>query len=497
LDPAPSDVIVVGCGIAGLAAAVSALQGGAGVTVLERAPYEERGGQTRYTEAYLRMKSETEVTDDFEEMFATNAGGYLDPSLVHLTAQPREHWPRLLKTLSFADPDVVSAFAEAAGPTVQWLKTFGVRFDFLPTQFLTKSQPRLLPIGGGLALVEALASEAERRGAHFVYDTAATALLQDDSGAVIGVRAIGPGARPLEFRASAVVLGCGGFEGNPEMQTRYIGARSLYLRPVCRGGYYNKGEGIQMALDIGAAPCGDYGSYHAEPVDPRSGVAEPSVFIFSYGILVNREGRRFTDEAPTTIDACYERITREIYNQPEGIAYALLDARYTRIPNYRLGLRTDQPPIAGSTVAELASKLGIDAHALGATIAEYNRGCRQADFTPLVLDALSTQGVTPRKSNWAHALAEPPFHAYPVISSNVLTFGGLKVDRVARVLNHQGDPIPGLYAAGEVVGLYYKNYTGATSVLKGAVFGRFAGMHAASRSTNDQARNDMQSGTGR
>ena len=72
-------------------------------------------------------------------------------------------------------------------------------------------------------------------------------------------------------------------------------------------------------------------------------------------------------------------------------------------------------------------------------------------------------------------------HAYPIISSNVLTFGGLKVDTHARVLNQQGDPIPGLYAAGEVVGLYYRNYVGATSVLKGAVFGRFAGMHAATR----------------
>jgi tricarballylate dehydrogenase len=482
LAQARSDVIVVGCGIAGLAGAVSALEAGASVTVLERAPYDERGGQTRYTEAYLRMKSESEVTDDFEEMFATNGGGYLDPSLVHLTSQPREQWPRILRALSFADPDLVAAFADAAGPTVQWLKTFGVRFDFLPTQFLTLSQPRLLPIGGGQALVEALASEAEKRGAKFVYDTAATGLLQDDEGAVVGLRAVGPDARPLKFGADSVVLGCGGFEGNPEMQTRYIGARSLYLRPVCRGGYYNKGEGIQMALDIGAAPCGDYGSYHAEPVDPRSGIAEPSVFIFSYGILVNREGRRFTDEAPTTIDACYERITREIFNQTEGLAYAVLDARHTRIPNYRLGLRTDQPPIAANTIGELASKLAIDAKALESTVAEYNRGCSEAEFTPLALDGLSTQAVTPKKSNWAHRLSEPPFHAYPVISSNVLTFGGLKVDSDARVLNQQGDPIPGLYAAGEVVGLYYKNYTGATSVLKGAVFGRFAGTHAARRS---------------
>jgi tricarballylate dehydrogenase len=474
-----ADVLVVGCGIAGLAAAVSALEAGARVTILERAPREERGGQTRYTEAYLRMKSESEVTDDFEEMFAANAGGYLDPSLVHLASGPRETWPPPLKSLGFADPEVISAFASAAGPTVQWLKTFGLRFDFLPTQFLTRAQPRLLPIGGGLALVEALAGTAEKRGATFLYETAAMRLIEDAGGAVAGVRAIGPGARPLELRARSVVLACGGFEGNPEMQTRYIGPRSIYLRPVCRGGYYNKGEGIRMALDIGAAPCGDYGSYHAEPIDPRSGLAEPSVFIFSYGILVNREGRRFTDEAPATIDACYERITREIHNQSGGMAYALLDARHTRIPNYRLGLRTDEPPITGGTIRELALQIAIDPDALEATVAGYNTGCRSAEYRPLELDGLATAGVAPVKSNWAHPLDEPPFHAYPVISANVLTFGGLKVDRHARVLNQQGDPIPGLYAAGEVVGLYYTNYTGATSVLKGAVFGRFAGLHAA------------------
>lgn len=481
MPEAQLDVVVVGTGIAGMSAAVAALQGGARVTILERAPKAERGGQTRYTEAYLRMKSETEVTDDFEEQFAQNAGGYLDPALVHVAAGPREGWPRVLKAMSFADPDLVSAFADAAGPTVQWLKSFGVRFDFLPTQFLTKSQPRLLPVGGGLALIEALAAEAEKRGARFVYDTAASGLLVDDSGQVAGVRAVGPNAVPAQFPAQSVVLACGGFEGNPEMLSQYMGPRSIYLRPICRGGHFNKGEGVRMALEIGAAPCGDYGSYHAEPIDPRSGMAEPSVFIFPYGILVNRQGRRFVDEAPGTVDTWYERITREIYNQANGTAWCVLDARHRTIPNYRLGLRTDQPPIEGRTLAELSAKLGIPAGALEETVAEYNKVCRPAPFKPLELDGLATEGLAPRKSNWAHPIDEAPFHAYPVISANVLTFGGLKVDRDARVLNTQGDPIPGLYAAGEVVGLYYKNYTGATSVLKGAVFGRFAGTDAAKR----------------
>ncbi len=478
------DVVVAGCGIAGLSAAVSAAEYGARVAVLERAPLEERGGNTRYTDAYLRMKSETEVTDDFETHLAENGGGYLDPELVKHTTQAYDTWPAIVKTLSFADPELISAFANAAGPTVQWLKSFGVKFDFLPTQFLTKSQPRLLPIGGGLALVEALAAAADKKGVRFFYETTATALLQSEQGAVTGLHASvnkGSKGEPMHFMGK-VILGCGGFEGNAEMQTRYIGPRAVYLRPVARGGYYNKGEGIRMALDIGAAPCGDFGSYHAEPIDPRSGRPEPSVFIFPYGILVNQEGLRFTDEAPGTVDAVYESITRKIFNQTNGIAYTILDDKINDVPNYKLGLRSDQPPITGATLAELAGKLKIPPAALEQTVRDYNAACAKdtkGTFKPLELDHLAAQGLTPPKSNWARALDKPPYQAYPVISSNVLTFGGLKVNTRAQVLNLDGVPILGLYAAGEVVGLYYKTYTGATSVLKGAVFGRLAGIDAA------------------
>ena len=474
------DVVVAGCGIAGLSAAVSAAEKGARVAILERAPIEERGGNTRYTDAYLRMKSEHEVTDDFETHLAENGGGYLDPELVQHTTQAYEQWPAIVKTLSFADPELIAAFANGCGPTVQWLKTFGVKFDFLPTQFLTKSQPRLLPIGGGLALVEALAAAAEKRGVKFFYETTATGLLQNEHGAVTGLRANDHQGEPLHLMGK-VVLGCGGFEGNAEMQTRYIGPRAVYLRPVARGGYYNKGEGIRMALDIGAAPCGDFGSYHAEPIDPRSGRPEPSVFIFPYGILVNQEGLRFTDEAPGTVDAVYESITRKIFTQTNGIAFTILDDKINDVPNYKLGLRSDQAPITGATIAELAGKLNIPAATLEHTVNTYNTACAndtKGAFKALELDHLATRGITPPKSNWARALDKPPYQAYPVISSNVLTFGGLKVNTRAQVLNQDGVPIKGLYAAGEVVGLYYKTYTGATSVLKGAVFGRLAGIDA-------------------
>lgn len=471
------DVVVAGCGVAGLSAAVAAAEAGARVAVVERATLEQRGGQSRYTEAYLRMKSLTEVTDDFEAHLAENGTGSVDPELVEEAATGGEHRSALARALSIADPGVIEAFANNAAGAIGWLQGLGVRFDFLPTQFLTQSQPRLLPVGGGEALVNALAARAEALGVTFFYETSAADLVQDAKGCVTGLRVTGRQHQQQVLEGS-VVLACGGFEGNAEMMTRYLGPRAVHLRPVCKGAYYNRGEGIRMALDIGAAAAGDFGSYHAEPVDPRSGISEPSVFIFPYGILVNLDGERFTDEAPGTIDAHYEPVTRRIYEQRDGLAYVILDARHTRIPNYRLAIRTDKPAITGHSIAELAGKLGINAERLQATVARYNAACVPGDSRPLERDGLATQGLTPPKSNWATPLDEGPFHAYPIISANVFTFGGLKVDEHARVLNSDGDAIPGLYAAGETVGLYYGNYTGATSVLKGMVFGRLAGLHA-------------------
>jgi tricarballylate dehydrogenase len=331
-------------------------------------------------------------------------------------------------------------------------------------------------VGGGLALVEALAAQAERLKVKFYYETTADSLEQDEDGRVTALRARHHGER-LRL-AGQVVLACGGFEGNTEMQTRYIGPRAAFLRPICKGGYYNRGEGIRMALDIGAAAAGDFGSYHAEPIDPRSGVSEPSVFIFPYGILVNKDGERFTDEAPGTVDAHYERVTRRIFEQSDGIAYVILDAKHLKIPNYRLSIRTDKPPVSAGSIAALASMLKLPEDRLSATVESYNRACRPGEFRPLEVDGLATTGLRPCKSNWALPIDEPPFHAYPIISANVFTFGGLKVDSDARVLDSDGAPIPGLYAAGEVIGLYHGTYTGATSVLKGLVFGRQAGLDA-------------------
>lgn len=473
------DVVVAGCGVAGLSAAVTAAEAGLKVAVLERTSREDRGGQSRYTEAYLRMKALDQVSDDFETHLAEHAGVYMDPDFAAEMGSDRAGWSHMTRALASPDPELIMNFADHVPGTVAWLQGLGVKFDFLPTQFLTKTQPRLLPVGGGEALVEALAVRAEQLGVTFFYHMTARRLLLDERGEVQGLLTHHPDESGMRFLGK-VVLACGGFEGNPAMMARYVGPRSVYLRPVCKGGYFNRGEGIEMALDAGAAPCGEFGSYHAEPVDPRSGVSEPSVFIFPYGVLVNKGGQRFTDEAPGTVDAYYERVTRRIYEQEEGIAYVILDQRVKDVPNYRLAIRTDQPAIEADSLEALGDKLGMPAGELEATVVRYNAACPSDDgFKPLELDGLATHGLSPAKSNWSRRIDQGPFAAYPIISANVFTFGGLKINPAGQVLDTDGNPMKNLYAAGETVGMYYTNYTGATSVLKGLVFGRLSAQHIA------------------
>ncbi|RDD96935.1 FAD-dependent oxidoreductase [Paracoccus pantotrophus] len=472
------DVVVVGCGIAGLSAAVAAAEGGAKVAVLDRASFDERGGNTRWTEAFMRMKSIDEVADDFAEHFMDNAGSHLDPEIIKEAARPYEDWSPIVKAHGFTDPEVIGRLVEDAPSTLNWLTGLGITFTDMPTYLLTQSTTRICPIGGGLALVEVLTKKAEDLGVTFHFETAARRLTQDALGTVTGLLADNAKGEKLAFTGK-VILACGGYQGNAEMQARYFGERARYIRPIARGGYYNRGEGIQMALDVGAATCGDFSEYHAEPIDPRSGVSEPIVFNFPYGILVDTSGRRFIDEASHTVDFIYENVARQINKLPGGMAWLITDARLNEVPNWQRSVRSDQKPIEATSIAELAEKICLDAAALGATVTAFNAATREGTFNPLQCDGLATEGLTPPKSNWALPLASAPFKAWPVTSAVCFTFGGLRCNANAEVLNHDGRAIDNLYAAGELTGIYYKRYTGATSVLRGAVFGRIAGRLAA------------------
>ena len=296
-----------------------------------------------------------------------------------------------------------------------------------------------------------------------------------------GVHALSKEAQgPVDFAAKAVILASGGFEGNLEMSTKYLGPHAYRLRPVCRGGMYNKGEGIKMALEAGAAPAGSYDGYHAMICDPRS-IHSESIQPWNYGILVNIRGERFIDEGSDARMRTGDQVGRAILAQPDGKAYFIYDAKVQDVPNFRPQIGSEVPPIKASSIEALATELGIKPSALKVTIQTFNAAVQDGKFTPIVLDGKRTLGITPPKSNWARTIDGPEFMAYPVVCTNCLTFGGIRVSPRAQAVNTEGFEIPGLYAAGEVIGLYYGSYIGMTSFLRGIVFGRIAGKDAASQ----------------
>lgn len=458
------DLVVIGCGAAGLSAALSAVdaaeesgQDGFSVAVLERSPREERGGNTRWTGAYLRLKDTETIADDFVEDMLEYSDGRSDE--------------RYIRTL-----------AEKIPETLAWAKEKGVAFDYLPTIFLTLRQPRMLPVGGGRAIVETLASRAEEADVEILYETTAQGLAVGEDGLVEGVEVRGSDGRLSRLEAKAVVLASGGFEGNPEMMTRYIGRNAFNIRTIAKGGQYNKGEGIRMALDLGAKAAGQWDAFHAEPADPRSDREEAVVMTFPYGVLVNGKGERFLDEGSGTVDETYEMVARTILYEQDQTAYVVIDQKMYEIPGYEHAVLTDKEPYRSETVGGLADEIGVNRDVLERTLATYNEAASgdASTFDALKADGLSTRGdLRPPKSNWARKIDEAPYLAYPLACANVFTFGGVGTNERAEVVSSDDVPIPGLYAAGEMTGLYFNRYPGSTSVLRCLTFGKIAGRHAA------------------
>ncbi|MGV4987007.1 FAD-dependent oxidoreductase [Streptomyces sp. NRAIS4] len=457
-DPTePVDLLVVGCGAAGLATAVSFAENAPGrrVLVLERSSRYNRGGNTTWTGSFFRLAADGTPADDFE-------------SRMHELSEGQ------------SDPEYISALCENAEPTVRWLAgRHGVEFETRPTYFVTARGPRLMPAGGGAGLVDKLAKSLERLGGSIAYGARAVSLSTDALGAVDGVH-VQESGRTRHISARCVVLACGGFQGNPELLERHVGPTGGALRPIAPGGKNNKGEGIEMAVAVGAARSGQYDRFHGEPVDPRSHQAEALVMAYPYGILVNADGRRFLDEGSDTPDNTFEEVAYRIWREARQSAYLICDAKLLRIEGHERSLLTDKDPITAPTIDELAGKLDLPPDELGWTVDRFNDACRPtAPYDPTRLDGKHTVGLVPQKSNWAVPLDSAPFMAWPVHCAITFTFGGVRTDARSRVLTEKGEPIAGLYAIGETAGLYYSRYPGATSVLRALTFGRMAGAEIA------------------
>jgi tricarballylate dehydrogenase len=492
------DVVVVGAGNAALCAALAASEAGARVLVIEKAPRHLRGGNTAFTGGGFRFAYDdlADVRRLLPDLSDDEADG------IDVGSYPRaQFYDDLMRvTEGLADPHLAAALVDDSFPTMRWLEAQGMRWVLLYGRQAYRVGGVLRfwggliieAIGGGQGLSDQLFGLCEQRGVAVRYETKALSLLQDDAGGVRGLRLRGPEGTE-EVPAGAVVLAAGGFEANPEWRTRYLGP-GWELAKV-RGTRYNTGDGIRMALDAGAQPFGHWSGCHAVAWDlnapPFGDLAVGDLFqkhSYPLGLIVNLNGKRFVDEGADFRNFTYAKYGRAILAQPERAAFQLFDAKVIDMlrDEYRIARVTKA---TAPSILALAEALGIDPPGLEATVHAYNRACQKGEFNPAVLDGLCTEGITPPKSNWAQPLDTPPYTGFAVTCGITFTFGGLRIDALSgQALDTEDKPIPGLYAAGELVGgLFYHNYPGGSGLMAGAVFGRRAGTHAAHAALGETA----------
>lgn len=484
-------VVVVGAGNAALCAAISAAECGASVTLLERAPIDLRGGNSRFTAGAMRVVYESQ--DDLLRLMPELTPGEL--ARADFGSYPAANFYDDLGRLTHyrTDPNLAEVLIEQSYATLSWMHEKGVRF--LPLygrqSFEVDGKVRFwggLTVeawGGGPGLVDSLIEIATRHDVTIVYGTRARELLFDHN-RVTGVRTTSENGKD-QFQADAVILACGGFESSATWRARYLGPPWDLAR--VRGTRFNTGDGIEMAMNIGAAPRGHWSGCHAVAWDlnaPEYGDLNVGdgfqKHSYPLGILVNNLGQRFLDEGADFRNFTYAKYGAEILQQPQQAAWQIFDARVTPLlrDEYRIRQATR---LRADSLPELAAKMpDVDAVALLQTIATYNESITQEiQFDPTIKDGRHTKNLQIPKSNWANPLDTPPFEAYGVTCGITFTFGGLHVDHEARVISQEGSPIAGLYAAGELVGgLFYFNYPGGTGLTAGAVFGKIAGVGASS-----------------
>ena len=483
------DVLVVGAGNAALCAALSAAEAGASVLVLEKAPEYFRGGNTYFTGgaircAYRGMDDVKALIPDMsaQEETSLDVGSYTE-------AQYYDDLMRVTEGMS--DPALAQTLVSRSHPTLGWLQGLGLRFVPLygRQSFMQDGKHRFWgglvveAVGGGKGLSDQLFAIAKERGVEVWYEAKGMRLLTDDRGGVCGVRVQSPGGM-RDVAARSVVLACGGFEANAEMRTRYLGPGWELVK--VRGVPYNTGDGIRMALDVGAQSYGHWSGCHAVAWDlnaPPTGDRNVTDLFqkhsYPFGIMVNVEGSRFVDEGADLRNYTYAKYGREIMNQPRRAAFQIFDGKVKHLlrDEYRIAQCT---MAEANTLEELGHALDIDPQGLVETVMGFNEAVQAGEFDPTRLDGKRTVGISPPKSNWALPIDTPPYQGYAVTCGITFTFGGLRINQQTQVLSTEGTPMQGLFAAGELVGgLFYHNYPGGAGLMAGSVFGRIAGASAA------------------
>jgi tricarballylate dehydrogenase len=485
------DVIVVGGGNAALCAAITAAEEGAKVLVLERAPEEERGGNSTYTEGLMRFVYNgaddiralaPHLTD--KEMESSDFGSYTEEQFFDDMARI---------TQNRTDPDLCELLVKGSNPGLHWLVAHGIKFEpqfgrqafNIDGKFKFWGGATMAAWSGGPGLVDGLYKAAAKAGVSVVYDAWVKDLVQDE-GVTTGVTVRLNGVTHT-LVARAVILACGGFEANTEWRGRYLG-KGWDLAKV-RGTRFNTGDGLAMALRAGAQPRGHWSGAHAVGWERYASDFGDYALTndyerdsYPFSIIINNDGKRFLDEGADFRNYTYAKYGQIILEQPGQCAWQIYDASVLHLlrPEYRTKHVTK---VIANTIEELVAQMdGVNQEQLLKTIKEYNAAVKaDVPFNPNIKDGRGADGLPVPRSNWANPILKAPFHAYAITCGITFTFGGVRISNDGEVVNTNHEVMPGLFAAGEMVGgLFYFNYPGATGLTSGMVFGRIAG-HSASK----------------
>lgn len=479
------DVVVVGTGNAALSAAISANEDGLKVLMVEKGPRHKRGGNSFFTDGAIRMAYNDKAG------LSSIIDGLSDDELENIELpqySKDDYYGDIMEvTQNKSNSILADHLSSNSYETILWMKRQGVQFQLNENQYFERDGKKVfwggLPIktvDKGIGLVEALFEKADERGIDIWYESPAVSVEKKD-GKIIGVHVNSKEHGEVLVGSRSVILASGGFEANKEKRTKYLGKQ--WENAVVRGSEYNTGDGISMALDVGAARAGQYDGCHAHTTDynaPRTGdYGKPGDIYkkssYPLGLIVNVEGQRFVDEGLDFRNYTYAKYGKETLKQTDQKAFQIYDSQVRHLLRKEYDLE-EATVIEAETVEELAEKMGVDKAEFVKTIEEYNAAVQDGDYNPGVKDGKTTVGLSPNKTNWALRFEEGPFYAYPVTCGITFTFGAVKVNENAEVLDENGEKIEGLYAAGEMVGdLFYHNYPGGSGLMSGSVFGKTAG----------------------
>lgn len=488
-ESAAYDVVVVGGGNAGYSAAHAAAEADAKVLLLEKAPAEWAGGNSRFIAGFLFSYDSADDLRAIADFTSEDDRSVISP-------YPNDLFRKDMMAASSgrSDPRLVDLLVEQSRDAITWLRSRGLTFRLNRERMAHKIDGRYVywggalvgPTEGGISLMQQHAKAAEREGVTVLNATAATGLRVVD-GRVCGVVAEHNG-RTMEINAGGVVLACGGFEASSALRAKYLGETWRHVK--VRGTPFNTGDGFAMAEGVHAAHAGDWVGCHAtgwacEAPDAGDLVLtnRHSRNFYLYGIVVNQDGARFFDEGKDIRTHTYVEMGHSIAEQPGRLAYQVFDAKSIALLN-PLEYSAPAQFLEGDSLEALAREAGLPVAPFLETVAKYNAAVRPGTFNPSKLDDCATAGIVPPKSHWARVIDTPPYRIYKLTAGITFTFGGLAVDTNMRVMAEAGVPIEGLYAVGEMVGgLHYGKYAGGSGITFGVVSGRCAGRHAALRAS--------------